>query len=318
MSFQDRTAEFQACVSATKYRSRTVGRIATPNDNNAAAIKHQKSDFTRIAQKIASEINTTGQKLQRLSRLAKRKTLFDDRPIEIQELTYLIKQSLSSLNADIASLQQIVRQNAKDGRNQAAQIDQHNESVVVSLQNSLADTSMNFRDILEVRSQNMKASQSRTEKFVASSSVTANSDANTGNFMNAYNANGASAAMNNGSHGDYLSLNIGDSANTRYEQVALLENQVDAYSQQRLSSIESIESTITELGGIFSQLAQMVSEQRESVQRIDANTEDIVGNIGGAQREIMKFYARVTSNRRLMLKIFGICILFFLIWVLVT
>jgi hypothetical protein len=49
----------------------------------------------------------------------------------------------------------------------------------------------------------------------------------------------------------------------------------DNYIQSRSTAIESIESTIAELGQIFTQLAGMVAEQRETVQRIDADTTDI-------------------------------------------
>jgi len=49
----------------------------------------------------------------------------------------------------------------------------------------------------------------------------------------------------------------------------------DDFIQSRSTAIESIESTISELGQIFSQLAGMVAEQRETVQRIDADTTDI-------------------------------------------
>ena len=80
----------------------------------------------------------------------------------------------------------------------------------------------------------------------------------------------------------------------------------DSYIQSRSTAIESIESTIAELGQIFTQLAQMVAEQRETVQRIDADTVDIASNVSGAQRELLKYYASISSNRWLMLKIFGV------------
>ena len=86
--------------------------------------------------------------------------------------------------------------------------------------------------------------------------------------------------------------------------------QQDDYIQSRSTAIESIESTIAELGQIFSQLAQMVAEQRETVQRIDADTVDIASNVGGAQRELLKYYASISSNRWLMLKVFGVLIVF--------
>lgn len=84
----------------------------------------------------------------------------------------------------------------------------------------------------------------------------------------------------------------------------------DTYIQSRSTAIESIESTIAELGQIFTQLATMVAEQRETVQRIDADTMDIASNVSGAQRELLKYYAGISSNRWLMLKVFGVLIVF--------
>lgn len=84
----------------------------------------------------------------------------------------------------------------------------------------------------------------------------------------------------------------------------------DTYIQSRSTAIEQIESTIAELGQIFSQLATMVAEQRETVQRIDADTIDIASNVSGAQRELLKYYASISSNRWLMLKVFGVLIVF--------
>jgi syntaxin 5 len=80
----------------------------------------------------------------------------------------------------------------------------------------------------------------------------------------------------------------------------------NSYIQARGEAIDAIERTINELGGIFGQLAQMVSEQSEMIQRIDANTEDVVDNVQGAQRELMKYWTRVSGNRWLIAKMFGV------------
>jgi syntaxin 5 len=45
------------------------------------------------------------------------------------------------------------------------QAEEHNSNVLVMLQGKLATTSMQFKDILEIRTQNMKATKSRTEQF---------------------------------------------------------------------------------------------------------------------------------------------------------
>lgn len=49
------------------------------------------------------------------------------------------------------------------------------------------------------------------------------------------------------------------------------------------------------------------------------DTADIFrSNVSGAQRELLKYYASVSGNRALMLKVFGILIIFFLLFTLVT
>ena len=107
--------------------------------------------------------------------MAKRKTLFDDRPVEIsvrvplccpslpqilkdifKELTFVIKQDIASINKQIATLQADVKQRkAQSGAKSAEekQVEEHNNNVVMLLQNKLADTSMTFKDVLEIRTQ---------------------------------------------------------------------------------------------------------------------------------------------------------------------
>ena len=80
----------------------------------------------------------------------------------------------------------------------------------------------------------------------------------------------------------------------------------NTYINDRGVAIAAIEQTISELGGIFGQLAAMVSEQSEMIQRIDANTEDVVDNVEGAQRELMRYWSRVSGNRWLVAKMFGV------------
>ena len=49
--------------------------------------------------------------------------------------------------------------------------------------------------------------------------------------------------------------------------------------------------------------------------RIDSNVEDTHMNVDAAHGEILKYFQSVTSNRWLMIKIFGVLILFFVIFV---
>ena len=80
--------------------------------------------------------------------------------------------------------------------------------------------------------------------------------------------------------------------------------------------MQNIESTIVELGGIYQQLAHMVQEQEEMVDRIDSNLESATLNVEAAHNEILKYFQSVTSNRWLMIKVFGVLILCFIFFVI--
>lgn len=54
----------------------------------------------------------------------------------------------------------------------------------------------------------------------------------------------------------------------------------------------------------------MVAQQGEMVTRIDDDVHDVADNVSGAQRELLKYYESISSNRMLMLKIFGVMIIF--------
>lgn len=205
--------------------------------------------------------------------VARRRTLFDDRPVEINELTFIIKQDLSSINQQISQLQSLTKQQHP----KADQEGEHNKNVVFLLQGKLTDVSANFKDVLEERTKNIQASRSRTDNFISSVSQHAQPAIQ-------QSASPLYGTPNRGTPSpgaDLLSLNPpGD------QQLLMMEEAQpqNAYIHQRGEAIEAIEKTIGELGSIFGQLATMVSEQSEMIQRIDANTEDVVDNVEGAQR----------------------------------
>jgi syntaxin 5 len=264
-----------------------------------------------------------------LNVVAKRKTLFDDRPVEISELTYVIKQDLASLNQQIASLQALtLSQHPKTNRTKADQEGEHNDNVVVMLQGKLADVGANFKEVLEVRTKNIQASRSRTENFVSSVSSKSQVLDPQRSDSPLYNPSGRRTPQPGfqGGSSDLLTLDPSNpsplgrpSFQTDQQLLVMEEAQTNnTYIQARGEAIDAIERTISELGGIFGQLAQMVSEQSEMIQRIDANTEDVVDNVEGAQRELMKYWSRVSGNRWLIAKMFGVLMIFFLLWVLIA
>ena len=186
--------------------------------------------------------------------------------------------------------------------------------VVVMLQGKLADVGANFKEVLEVRTKNIQASRSRTENFVSSVSSKSQSALDTQRTDSPlYNTSGRRTPQPGG-QSDLLTLEpsnsspLGQPSIQSDQQLLVMEEaqSSNSYIQARGEAIDAIERTIGELGGIFGQLAQMVSEQSEMVNVIDSNTEDVVDNVQGAQRELMKYWTRVSSNRWLIAKMFGV------------
>ncbi len=87
--------------------------------------------------------------------------------------------------------------------------------------------------------------------------------------------------------------------------------------RDRANAMQTVEQTIIELGGMFQQLATMIKEQDEAIQRIDSNIDDVDMNINEAHSELLKYFQSVTSNRWLMIKIFLVLIVFFVVFIIV-
>lgn len=183
--------------------------------------------------------------------------------------------------------------------------------MVVLLQGKLADVSVNFKEVLEVRTKNIQASRSRTENFVSSVSSHSQVGEPAASASPLYStptkrrspAPGDPPAYNP----DLLNLDLNPSssalargsAHTEQQLLMMEEAQTtNNYINARGEAIEAIERTISELGSIFGQLASMVSEQSEMIQRIDANTEDVVDNVQGAQRSVHHHHSDLSLPRK--------------------
>ncbi|XP_026489475.1 syntaxin-5 [Vanessa tameamea] len=283
MAARDRTQEFASTVRSLQ--GRTLARPIV-KDERKAAVLATYSQFMSMAKVISKNITSTYAKLEKLAMLAKKKSLFDDRPMEIYELTYIIKGDLSSLNQQIARLDEMPR-----GRKSMYN---HSSSVVIALQSRLASMSNQFKQVLEVRSENLKHQNNRREQFSSSAPLVKE----TPSLLQP----------------DEVSIDLGETSSLQTQQLALRDD-TDSYVQQRAETMHNIESTIVELGGIFQQLAHMVKEQDEAIGRIDANIHDAEMNVEAGHREIMKYFQNITGNRALMFKIFGVLIFFFIFFV---
>lgn len=292
---QDRTAEFRA--AARLLRSQAMGMPRPPPaavQTTSAPDAAKQKEFSRIAKAIAKEMTETFGKLERLNELASKKALFDDNPREVQELTYIIQQDIQSLNRAIKQLKDFAQQQHSGTRRDL--LHQHANTVVISLQSRLASTSKRFKSVLETRTANLKAAHSRRDQFAGRASVSSSAEMST--LLGAQSPAAASVSA----------------ATSNFQQLAVVDRQ-ESYLQERENAMQAINSTIVDLTGIFQQLATMVHEQGEQIARIDAHVAETELNVEAAHGELTRYLQTVTSNRWLMLKIFGVLILFFILFV---
>lgn len=325
MTSRDRSSEFSSAVKSLQSRQMLNG---TTRGNGASRTVQERTMFTKMAKKVGKDLASTCVKLEKLTLLAKRKTLFDDKPLEIQELTYIIKQDLNSLNQQIAQLGEINR-NRRSTNSTNNHIQSHATTVVAALQTRLANLSTDFKSALDIRTENLKASKTRKDNF---SQSTPSSSSGIGDrsvlFRDEQLAiqqrnSPSSSAINipADSESDISSLSSagtsgGGMVRSRHVQQMTLMEETDTYINERAQDMQRIETTVVELGQIFTQLATMVKEQDEMIGRIDHNVEDSLMNVNAAHTEILKYFQSVSSNRWLMIKVFGVLIVFFIIFVL--
>ncbi|XP_065159043.1 syntaxin-5 [Atheta coriaria] len=306
MTGRDRTAEFANTIQSLQ--GRNIARAVAARDPKKSKVIQSHTEFMLIAKNVGKNLSSTYSKLEKLTLLAKRKSLFDDRTAEIQELTYIIKGDLSSLNQQIAKLQEVSKrqQHSVNGKHLLS----HSSSVVLTLQSKLATMSTDFKQILQVRTENLKEQKSRRDQF-SHGSVNSSLPPS----VTAQNQNSVLLQEQ-----DQVSINFDNTQalmpqQRNQMQMALMHDQTDNYLHSRAETMQNIESTIVELGGIFQQLAHMVKEQEEMVDRIDSNVQDAELNIEAAHTQILKYFQSVTSNRWLMIKIFAVLIFFFIFFV---
>ena len=342
---RDRTKEFAAAAErAAKSLGASVAGCegAAPSlgaqagiDAGASSSAGTTSEFARMSARVGRGIHSTSQKLERLAQLAKSAGTFDDPSRDIAELSAVIKQDITALNSALAELQTHAShtQETKQGLD-------HSVTVVDTLKSRLMGATKSFKEVLTQRQEVVKEQNERRARYggagVGANRPNAFRRADFGKGSGAFprathqtdgmGPGDASSAVARfqppGSRGSLQGGGLpthhgggGGFATGDQTQGQLLVQGQDQYLSARSEALQNVERTITELGGIFQQLATMVSEQGELAVRIDENVNESVANVDNAQTQLLKYMNSISSNRWLIMKIFGVLISFLVFFV---
>ena len=341
---RDRTKEFAAAAERAAKSSGASsigggeGGLSSSGIDGADASSSTgaTSEFARMSARIGRGIHATSQKLERLAQLAKRSGTFDDPSRDIAELSAVIKQDITALNSALAELQTFAArtQETKQGRD-------HSVTVVDTLKSRLMGATRSFKEVLTTRQEVVKEQNERRARYVGTSATATQgapnmfrrADFSVGrtHFPRAtHQTDGAVGADGNNGTVARFQPRGGDAQGGLYThggrggyatggdqtqgQLLVAQGQ-DQYLSARSEALQNVERTITELGGIFQQLATMVAEQGELAVRIDENVNESVANVDNAQTQLLKYMNSISSNRWLIMKIFGVLISFLVFFV---
>ncbi|XP_028791654.1 syntaxin-32 isoform X2 [Neltuma alba] len=313
-SFRDRTQEFQSIAERLKksvsFGSGSNGPSSSSRSEEQRSAIAIQSEFNRRASKIGYGIHQTSQKLAKLAKLAKRTSVFDDPTMEIQELTAVIKQDITALNSAVVELQ-LISNARNDSGNISSDTTSHSTTVVDDLKTRLMSTTKEFKEVLTMRTENLKVHENRRQLFSSTASKEAANPFVRQRPLAAKSAANAPAppwASGKQVDGESQPLLL---QQQQQQQMVPLQ---DTYMQSRAEALQNVESTIHELSSIFNQLATLVSQQGEIAIRIDENMDDTLANVEGAQGALLKYLNSISSNRWLMIKIFFVLIFFLMVF----
>jgi len=304
MVWQDRTNEFHSIIQSTQ--ARHGGMAPRPPDISMAS----KSEFKIVAKDVSGRIQQTYEKLERLVNLAKRPSLFDDRPVEINQLTQIISDDMKSLTRGIEYLKDTQRK-----RKVTAQAQKHGDGVVTALATSLEGMYSSYKDVIQDRQKSLKEQQDRMTQYSGAPSFSSSFD-----NVNAEPRRRQKSALyrddpsQGRSDGQDAVIDMGG-----FQQQSMqLVNQNNEIMDARANAMDKVTETLKDLSQMWTQLSTMVHEQGETIQRIDQDVEDADMNVSAAHEELLKLWKSVSSNRLLMAKIFMVIMATFVVFAMIA
>ncbi|KAA8534097.1 hypothetical protein F0562_031710 [Nyssa sinensis] len=329
-TYRDRTSEFRSLSNTLKKIEGIAPSCESHKDpaTSKPPVTSRRSEFNKKASRIGLGIHETSQKIARLAKLAKRSSIFDDPIREIQELTALIKDDVTALNVAVSDLQTLQSLDIADGNYSEDRV-VHSTTVCDDLKNKLMGATKLFQDVLTTRTENIKAHEHRKQIFSTNVSREGplRHQVETATEPPPWSSSSDSSGSLHSSVSPLNGVPVGSQLRRRLAAdntpspqmgVSMLQQvvpQQENYSQSRAVALQNVESTISELSGIFTHLATMVSQQGELAIRIDDNMEESLANVEGARSSLLRHLNQISSNRWLLIKIFAILIFFLMVFI---
>lgn len=187
------------------------------------------------------------------------------------------QQHVATADLSVSVQEYINSKRATYGSRQAAN---HSDAIVSLMKSNLMATTRGFKDILEVRQENMKLQQSRRARYGKTAStalgkplafkVPAQPSSQKGSsYSNLQAPLSNGLPRPNGVVGDDSSSEIQPLISTMTQEQVVAEQQ--NYTEARAEAVTQIESHIVDIGQLFGRLSTLIHEQGDLVRRCVAS-----------------------------------------------
>mmetsp|Transcript_14076 Transcript_14076/g.25777 ORF Transcript_14076/g.25777 Transcript_14076/m.25777 type:complete len:356 (+) Transcript_14076:209-1276(+) len=321
-----------------------------------AATLETLKNFHNSSSSLSLKIASTAEKLQLLSSVVKKNSIFMDDSKKVNGMVDEIKrdlesihQTMSSLDSTLSSARTSIPSSTRD----------HSIAILSTLKTTVTTTATEFKQVLLTRSSSLKASSDRKKKFGRTGGLAERGKLQSLKTINLTQSTvsptklgvthrgvgrvgedglvrpGIKSTNTNGSVDEvvyavqYYNQTEGEGESSGHimtplemqvmeegeEQTQLLIPSGGEYLEQRAEAVSQIESSITELGGVFQKLAVMIGEHKELVERVEDNVEQAHGNVEGGMGQLMQTLEGLRSGRMLGIKITAVMVLFIIFFI---
>lgn len=313
----NRTADF---TLRCQHYAATNGRASLQKSEHTPL--YENAQFNAAASDISKEVYQASKRLQQLTQLVRQNNMFNDPTDAINELAALVKKDITNINMQLDNMQEYI--NSKRQLGPSKQAARHSSVIVSLMKSNLMATTQGFKNILEVRQENMKLQQSRRARYGKTASSALGKPLVFKPPRSNHSQNGSlddvnlSTSLPRPGKNPSLSterIEIQPLITTRTQEQMVAEQQ--NYTASRAEAVSQIESHIVDIGQLFGRLSNLIHEQGDLVRRIDDNVEESLGNVSSGEHELLKYFSNLSNNRLLALKISAILLVFLIFFMFV-
>ena len=250
--------------------------------------------------RLQLQIKDVETNISKLSSMSRKSSSFNNSHFKISNATMNIKKSLMEIESE---LEEFKSKELKNNPNINKFSKLLIENTIAILSNHISDLTLKFQKLLQQQAEKIK----KIEKRKIDISHSSNKKKKINNTFNEYTTD---YTNNNNFNEDDVLLEIGD------QQIT--QNKESEYYKSRLSDVQAIEKTMSEISSMMNRLSQMTYEQNFMIDNISRNTDIALEHVEKGEKEVKQILEKAKSNKWLFIRIFFIilCIsIFYIIFI---